>query len=498
MSNQNIARRTEAEIAVGGVDITASMRPYVESVTYTDNESDKADDLQIKLHDRDNLWLQQWLAEMIDAAAVSTVGAASSGPTSYRVTPKIGLNVRIGPGTDCRKLGALTCGTVVEVSSIENGWAAIRYQSRTAYVCASYLSPVGETAGTGGAGTVYTAIRGDTLSGIAAQYGTTWRVLADYNGIANPNFILVGQQIKIPSGAGSMDIRASQSSGRIDTLKLQAVIVQKNWTGDGTDKLLDCGQFELDAIDASGPPATVTIKGTSLPYRAQIRQTKKSHAWENMRLSDIAKEMAAANGMICMYESAMDPFYSHVEQIKTSDISFLSVLCRNAGISLKATNSILVLFDQAAYESKAAVFSIRRGSGTYTKYNLHMGTADTQYASCRVSYTPPLGKCIEAVTTVEDYKADAKNNQQLEITARVFSIAEAKALAEKLLRMHNKYAKTATFTLPGNPNLAAGVTVMLEDWGAFAGKYIISQAKHTVGGSGYTTQVKLRKVLEGY
>ena len=42
--------------------------------------------------------------------------------------------------------------------------------------------------------------KGDTLSKIAAAYVTTYQVLAEYNGIANPNIIHVGQKIKIPSG----------------------------------------------------------------------------------------------------------------------------------------------------------------------------------------------------------------------------------------------------------------------------------------------------------
>lgn len=50
--------------------------------------------------------------------------------------------------------------------------------------------------------TVYTVQRGDTLSGIAAKYGTTYQKLAQYNGIANPNIISVGQKIKIP-GTGT-------------------------------------------------------------------------------------------------------------------------------------------------------------------------------------------------------------------------------------------------------------------------------------------------------
>ena len=191
--------------------------------------------------------------------------------------------------------------------------------------------------------------------------------------------------------------------------------------------------------------------------------------------------------------------YGRVEQYKQSDIAFLSKLCHEAGISLKATNNLIVLFDQEDYEKKSPVLTIVRGSGSYTKHKLNAGTAGTQYASCRVSYTDPgTGKCIEATVKVEDYNDKAKNNQQLEITAKVASVAEAKTKAEKYLRLHNKYAKTATFTLPGNPDIVAGVTAKLTGWGAWDGKYIVEQAAHSVGSSGYTTQVKLRKTLEGY
>lgn len=46
--------------------------------------------------------------------------------------------------------------------------------------------------------TVYTAKKGDTLSQIAAKYGTTYQAIAAFNGIKNPNVIRVGQKIKIP------------------------------------------------------------------------------------------------------------------------------------------------------------------------------------------------------------------------------------------------------------------------------------------------------------
>ena len=45
----------------------------------------------------------------------------------------------------------------------------------------------------------YTVARGDTLKIIAARYGTTWDMIARFNGLYNPNIIYVGQRLQIPS-----------------------------------------------------------------------------------------------------------------------------------------------------------------------------------------------------------------------------------------------------------------------------------------------------------
>ena len=47
----------------------------------------------------------------------------------------------------------------------------------------------------------YTVQSGDTLSGIAAKYGTTYQHLASINGISNPNLIYAGQVLKIDGAA---------------------------------------------------------------------------------------------------------------------------------------------------------------------------------------------------------------------------------------------------------------------------------------------------------
>lgn len=45
----------------------------------------------------------------------------------------------------------------------------------------------------------YVVQKGDTLSGIASKYGTTYQAIAKLNGISNPNLIYPGQVLKIPN-----------------------------------------------------------------------------------------------------------------------------------------------------------------------------------------------------------------------------------------------------------------------------------------------------------
>ncbi|MDI9217765.1 LysM peptidoglycan-binding domain-containing protein, partial [Clostridium tertium] len=55
----------------------------------------------------------------------------------------------------------------------------------------------------GGTTTTYTVQSGDTLSGIAQRYGTTWEHLAQINNISDPNLIYPGQVLKIGSGSSA-------------------------------------------------------------------------------------------------------------------------------------------------------------------------------------------------------------------------------------------------------------------------------------------------------
>ena len=90
--------------------------------------------------------------------------------------------------------------------------------------------------------TVYTVKYGDTLSGIAAEYETTYQDLAAYNGIENPNLIFVGQKIRIP-GTAAAPIKSIEELAR--------EVIRGKW-GNGQDRVnrLTAAGYDYHAVQA--------------------------------------------------------------------------------------------------------------------------------------------------------------------------------------------------------------------------------------------------------
>lgn len=430
------ARRTEIRLTFEGVDISADINKHLLSLTYTDNDEDETDDLQLSLDDREGIWLGDWLN---NPAQPATAPAQSSGDW------KIGDEVTV------------------------NG------------------QPQYSSYGNGTPGAALSGYKGK-ITHLNVKSGVLYPIHVDQKGWF--------AESQVSKTAAKLDTMTQ--SGGAKGAEISAVIVQKNWVSDGKDRVLDCGVFQVDSVDGNGPPAKVTIKAGSIPYTSTIRTQKKTKAWEKIKLSAIANEIAGTNGMKCMFESEFDPFYNRKEQVQESDIVFLQRLCKAAGISLKVTAKIIVLFDAAAYEQKDAMCKIKRGDVDISKYSFGTSFHDTAYTSCRVKYTDPTTKqTYEATYTAPDGPTDG-SGQVLEVNEKVSSNAEALTLAKKRLREKNSQEFKASFNLSGDARLVAGVTVIVEGWGAFDGKYIIETASHTVSSSGYKTNITLRRVLEGY
>lgn len=249
-------------------------------------------------------------------------------------------------------------------------------------------------------------------------------------------------------------------------------------------------------IKASGPPSKITIKATSLPVGNSSRAEKKSRAWENIRLSGIAAQVAYEGGLTSSFSGGYDPKYSRKEQYNESDMTFLQRLCEAAGISLKVTDGALILYDEDEYEGKPVVAEFKSGDGAVISYDFSDGSSEKAYSSCHVSYTnPTTGVTIEYTYTPRI--DNPGTGEVLEINEMVESREEARKLAMKRLKAKNKDRFSASLKVVGNARLAAGAVVGISGWGDFDGRYMVKTAGHDISGQ-YTTKLTLRKCLEGY
>lgn len=182
---------------------------------------------------------------------------------------------------------------------------------------------------------------------------------------------------------------------------ITASIVVSDWFRQGEAISLPCGTFTVDEIDFSGPPSTVAIKATSIPTTAGIKGQTKTRAWERISLQAIAAEIAAGASLSLMYEADGNPQYLRIDQVESSDLAFLQLLCEQACVALKVTDNKIVIFDKRAYESNDAVRTIDRLAGDVKNYGLKSKTAGTA-KTAKVSYSDPLtGETAEGEYTDE-------------------------------------------------------------------------------------------------
>lgn len=452
------ARRTVVHLTYEGIDVTAELESSLISATYTDNTDDKADDLQLTLQDESGVWLHERLAapRVTETTVIeTTVTSATKAPAAKKSAGseyKIGAEVIATGRPKYTSYGG------------KPGWQLNGYRGKVTH--------------------------------LNLKAGVPYPIHVDYKGwFSQTEAPLAGGVAEQPAESVSTENIERQEVTTSKGPIISVQIVQKNWRSDGKDKVLDCGEFEIDTIDFGGPPDKVTIKAAAVPASSRVRTERKTQTWEAINLRAVAAEKAAAAGMRMMYESGFNPTYDRLEQLQESDVELLQRLARDAGISLKVTAKTIVLYDEAQYEAKDGIFTIRKGATGVISYKFKDTANDTSYCAARVRYTDPTtGKMLHY--TFVPPGAD-KTAKVLEINERVSSREEARVLAMKRLRQKNKVETTGDITLTGNVELVTGCTVLVEGFGIFDGKYIIDKATHKLTG-GYTTAITINSVLEGY
>jgi len=254
-------------------------------------------------------------------------------------------------------------------------------------------------------------------------------------------------------------------------------------------KTLRCGSFEIDEIEISGFPLEVTIRAHSALVTKDLRLTKKTRAWENTSLREIAQEIASGAGLTLLFDGE-DHQFTRIDQVDEPDLAFLKRLCEKTGHYLKVAHEKLIISEKTFSEGGPLAGEIE------LEDILSLSFSDKThriYKNCKVSYWDAQKKKL---LTYEEQDPNApETGETLIVNERVESLSDAIKLAKKRLKMANRFKIEGEVKIPGSVEFVAGVSVMLKNFGILSGKYAVEESRHEYSRSGYITTLKLRRLV---
>jgi LysM repeat protein len=148
-----------------------------------------------------------------------------------------------------------TPGTEVQPTATE-ATAVVEPTAEATAVATATPAPTSPSTSGGQQGqyVMHTVQRGETLSSIARQYGTTWQAIAQANNIANPSQIYAGQSLKVPTSGGT----SGGSSGGTAGCRYRHTVQRGEWL------------WQIARDYGVSPYAIMSANGMSLPSASTI------------------------------------------------------------------------------------------------------------------------------------------------------------------------------------------------------------------------------------
>ena len=230
---------------------------------------------------------------------------------------------------------------------------------------------------------------------------------------------------------------------------------------------------------------TYSIRALSIKKKVK---TKFTRTWENVRFLELVNDLIKDEGLkLETYGTIENYEYARVDQIEKNNIEFLNERCILEGYNLKICDGKAIIVSEMFLEQQEESL-ILNPSGFVGKYSFNCTSKDI-YGGCEISYASTKFIKGSYILNQDDELLKLRN-------IMVSSSYEADRFAKNILRSYNKYEVTGTFYLNKNTNIAAGVTLKIENLDSFNGKYIIDRVyQDLILGK---TKVIVRKVLEGF
>lgn len=151
-------------------------------------------------------------------------------------------------------------------------------QSSPGYVSEPYVAPAPSSGSQ-----IYTVKKGDTLSAIASMYGTSWKKLAEYNSLSNPNRLVVGQEIRIPAEYGAPVEPVNRPAAPASSYSAPArgpikqgssYVIQRGDTLGSIAKRSGLTVAEIQAANGLSSSRIIAGKSLTIPRKGEVKAPK--------------------------------------------------------------------------------------------------------------------------------------------------------------------------------------------------------------------------------
>lgn len=279
------------------------------------------------------------------------------------------------------------------------------------------------------------------------------------------------------------------------------------------DQQVKAGEFEVDEVEFSGPPDTVSIRAQATGITKAVR-TKRSTGFENVTVKQLADKIAAKNGLTVegVFGKNAELVHKRISQNRETDLEFLKRVAAGYGIVFSVRSSKIVFTDQQQLEKRKASRVIDKTD--VSSWSLRHKSVKT-FAGAQTAWkNPNSDKVVQSIyqpidglvpdflkgsinsDTFKEYVGKFGNSSDiLQIKDKVENQAQADAKAQAALYRANTKEYEGSLSMYGDPLLCAGNNIELTGFGRMSGRWSILESSHRFDRSGgYSTSINIKRV----
>jgi len=248
------------------------------------------------------------------------------------------------------------------------------------------------------------------------------------------------------------------------------------------------GRYTVDAVELSGPPDTLVIRGKASDMRGSGKTTR-SGSWEGVSLASIVNDLAARNGWApaCTIATVVP----RADQLSESDFNFITRLARQYDCTAKVADGKLLVMQRQGGQSASgkALGTLTLTRSDVSRWQFRLEDRSTHKAVSTKHQDKKTGK-LEIIRLDND---DAPDGLPPVHTDRHIypNKSAAQQAAKARLAAFNRSTAGVRLEMPGRTDLFAERIINAQGFKpGLDGEYLVDSVEQVFTQSGWSTTVE--------